>query len=325
MTTNRTSRGADSFDRALNADAATADPSMAKLVALASALAAVPVVAAPAFRDALRTRLMAEAATALPAASVPAASVPAATPSGGLRHVLSRPAMQVATGGLAATVAVTGVGVGASRSVPGDTLYGLKRTIERWQVGLAGDHTDEAAALLEHAQTRLDEVRALLDRGALEQVSGALDALNAELKSATDRLLAAARDGSRAAYDELRAALARFETQLRALYGSLPAGARASASAAFATLNVAGARLAAFPAPPVSTRTPSPTTPTTPTAVVTTPPPPTGTGTVTVPPPPSGSATVTVPPPPTGSVTITVPPPPTSLLPTPEITLPPMP
>jgi hypothetical protein len=328
MTTNRTSRRAEDFDRALTAGGAAADPSMAALVVLAGALATVPQRATPAFRDALRTKLMAEAAHVLPAASVPAASVPAATPSGGLRHVMSKPALQLATGGLAATVAVTGVGVGASRSVPGDTLYGLKRTIERWQVGLAGDKTSEAGALLEHAQTRLDEVRTLLRRGDLSRVTSALAALDAELKSATARLLAAAADGSREAYDALRAALTDFETQLKALYDNLPAGARTEFATVFQTLNVATARLNAMPVPVPGSPSPTapvvvPTTPVeSPTAVVTTPPPPSGSVTVTVPPPPSGSVTVTVPPPPSGTVTV---PPPTSILPSlPPVSIPPV-
>lgn len=313
MTTNSK---ADAFDRALSGKG-SADPAVAGLVALAGALAAVPQRPAPAFRDALRTKLMAEAAAI--AASVPAASVPA-TPAvrPPLRTLLQHPAMQVATGGLAAAVAATGVVVGTSRSLPGDPLYGLKRTVENWQVGLAGGATAEANALLEQAQTRLDEIRALLDQHALDRVTGAIDALQDELNSATSRLLNAARDGSREAYDTLQAAVVDLSRQLAALLPALPAGARAAASGVLATLNVARVQLAMIPKPPVVTPTPGVTvttptvsqTPTTvPTNVPTTPPTklPTDlpTGIPTTPPTklPTDLPTVTVPP-----VTPTLPP-----------------
>lgn len=323
MMTNRTQRRAEDFDRALTARGPKVDPATAALVAVAGALAALPQKPAPAFRDALRTRLMAEAASiaaSAPVPAAPAASVPAATAP--LRTALSHPAMQAVTAGLAATVAATGVGVGASRSLPGDALYDLKRTVERWQVGLAGGAVDEAQALLEHAQTRLDEVRGLLERGgaeALARIRATLDELNAELASATGRLLDAARDGSRAAYDRLAAATAELNRQIVALLPSLPADARAAASESMRTLNVAKAMLLTLPVPPLpstgvtpgpTTTSPIPTTPGTTTGPpITVSPPP-----ITVSPPP-----ITVSPPP-----ITVSPPPVTITP-PTVTLTPLP
>lgn len=273
MTTNRTSRRAVEFDRALTAGEAPKDPAVAKLVALAGALAAVPQRPAPAFRDALRTRLMAEAATVLPTAAAPAANAPTAgagTTGRALRDVLAKPAMQVATGGLAAAIATAGIGVGASRSLPGDTLYGLKRTVEGWQVGLAGSAQSEANALLEHARTRLDEIKALLAAGALGKVDDTLAAMNSELASATARLLAAA-PGSRAAYDQVQAVVHEFTDDLVALYPQLPPAARPQVSKTLQTLNVARARLATIPVPkpkPKPTHTPSPTQSPSPTSVL---------------------------------------------------------
>src|SRR5688572_3778930 len=109
---NRTNRRAEEFDRALTAKGTPVDPATAALVAVAGALAAVPQRSAPAFKEALRMQLMSEAAT-IAAAGVPAAAGVAAAPSaiGTLTKVLAKPAMQVATGGLAATIAATGVGV----------------------------------------------------------------------------------------------------------------------------------------------------------------------------------------------------------------------
>lgn len=256
-TTTRIPRQAEEFDRALSGTGSV-DPSVAALVAVAGALAALPQRPTPAFRDALRTKLMAEAASmaAAPAASVPAASIPAQAAVRTLPKVLAQPAMQVATGGLAAVIAVTGAGIGASRSVPGDSLYGLKRTVEDLQTDLAGGTLGEANALLGHAQTRLDEVRTLLDRAggsltgdALRRVEQTLGELDAEIKAAADQLLSQVRSGSRVAYDRLEAVTADLSRQLVALLSQLPAEARAAAATVLATLNVSRARLAMLPKP----------------------------------------------------------------------------
>jgi hypothetical protein len=343
MTTNRTSRRAEDFDRALAAEGgAKIDPTMAALVAVAGALAALPQRPAPAFRDGLRAKLMAEAASlsaaaSVPAASVPAASVPAQRVPGGrtLAKAMAKPAMQVATGGLAATIAATGITVGTSRSLPGDALYSLKRTVEGLQVGAAGGATAEAVALLKQAETRLDEVQDLLDRGDLDGVRTALATLADELGSATSRLLAEARAGSRAAYDRLQAAIADLSARLVALLPQLPPDERAAASLSLATLNVAAVQLGmmirpADPENPQPSNSPAPTTPTstgpsstptstgTPTLPTGTPTLPTGTPTLPTGTPtlPTGTPTL-----PTGTPTIPLP----TSTPTLPITLPPIP
>jgi hypothetical protein len=295
MTTNRTSRRAEDFDRALTearttgAHGARIDPTTAALVAVAGALAVVPQRAAPAFRDGLRAKLMAEAASLAAAASVPAASVPAASappaavphtaPLRSLPKVLAHPAMQVATGGLAAAIAVTGLGVGASRSLPGDALYGLKRTVEGLQVGLAGGDTSEATALLEHAHTRIDEVRALVGHASAARITKALDALDAELRSATSRLLDQAKAGSRDAYLQLQSELDDLRGQLVDLMGQVPPESRDALATALGNLNVAATRLLLVPLPPVvtpggptPTRTRNVTPSTSPTTPTTSPP-----------------------------------------------------
>jgi hypothetical protein len=340
MTTNRTSRRAEDFDRALAAEGgAKIDPTMAALVAVAGALAALPQRPAPAFRDGLRAKLMAEAASlaaaSVPAASVPAASVPAQRVPGGrtLAKTLAKPAMQVATGGLAATIAATGLTVGTSRSLPGDALYGLKRTVEGLQVGAAGGATAEAVTLLKQAETRLDEVQDLLDRGDLNGVRTALATLAIELNSATSRLLAEARAGSRAAYDRLQAAIADLTERLVTLLPKLPPDERAAASLSLATLNVAAVQLGMMvrppdPANPQPSNSPAPTTPTstgpsgpsgsptstgtpvvptgTPTLPTATPTLPTGTPTLPTGTPTLPTGTPTVPPLPTGTPTLPV-------------------
>jgi hypothetical protein len=67
------------------------------------------------------------------------------------------------TGIVAATaIAIGGVGLGASQSLPGDPLYGVKRQIEQIQLELAGGRTDTALAHLGFAHTRLSEIADLL-------------------------------------------------------------------------------------------------------------------------------------------------------------------
>lgn len=322
-----TNRRAEEFERALSSEGTTKDPTMAAMVALAGSLAALPQRPAPAFREALRTQLMAEAAQI--AASAPAAGVGAAAgggggvaagggvaPSaGGLAKFLSKPAMQVATGGLAATIAATGVGVGASRSLPGDPLYGLKRMVENLQAGLAGGTIAEADAVLEHADTRVEELLALIDNDAsVGQLEGVLAELKSEVDQATADLLAQARAGSREAYDKLLDTASELVATLSLVREQLPPGARDDVDATMATLNSTLAQLRAMPVPPLPGTTPTPTR--TPAPSPTTSPSPSSTKTSTTP------TSTTTPPSPTISVPTDLPP---TGLPTVEPTLPTLP
>ena len=329
MTTNRTNRKAEEFEQALGGERRGVDPTVAAMVAVAGALAALPQRPAPAFRESLRATLMAEAAqlaaAAIPAASIPAAAVPAAaaaTPLQALAKVLAKPAMQMATGGLAATIAVAGVGVGADRSVPGDPLYGLKRAVERLQDDLAGGAVGQAESVLEHAGTRVDELLTLVERDAsVARIEALIADLKAELDAVTADLLEQARAGSQAAYDRLDASVRDLTARLSALRERLPADARDDLDATMATLNSAGAMLAALPVPGTPGTPGTPTTPPLPTVPVpTTPavPKPTTTPspTSTTPPTPPTSA------PGVPSPTIGVPSVPVTPLPTVEPTLP---
>lgn len=244
-------RRSASFDRALSVPGNPADPAVAGLLAVAGALAAVPQVATPAFRDGLRARLMAEAAQlaelAAAATMVPApaaAPAPPVSPMQALAKALAKPAMQVASGGLAATIAATGVGIGASRSLPGDRLYGLREAV----AGLRGGD----AGTLAGAETRVNDVLALLERdgaGALGEVQATLDDLKADLDRLTADLLAQVRTGSREAYDRLHAEVTKLTDLLQTLRGRLPAGALDELDAAMSTVNATRAQLAAIPLP----------------------------------------------------------------------------
>src|SRR4051812_12725961 len=153
-------RFADLLDRAARTD----DPTLAPLVALAGALGGVaaPDGPRPEFRTALRQRLVA-------VGTVQGIGEQSASPAARVRELGGSWRFQrrvaVVAGGAAAVTAVAGVGLSASRSLPGDAFYGLKRATE--SVQLAATHGQEAKGKkhLEFARTRLSEVKALTERG----------------------------------------------------------------------------------------------------------------------------------------------------------------
>ncbi|MEU5366447.1 DUF5667 domain-containing protein [Streptomyces sp. NPDC005925] len=80
----------------------------------------------------------------------------------------SRLAKGLTAGGLSVGVVASafgGVATASSDALPGDSLYGLKRGIEDFKLGLAGDDAERGRAHLDQASTRLNEARRLLDRG----------------------------------------------------------------------------------------------------------------------------------------------------------------
>lgn len=151
------------------------------------------------FRSALRTRLMAVAA-------VQGVGAPAKTRAGApaARRAVSwrQRAATVTAGVLAGAVAVTGVSVAASRSVPGDPFYGVKRISEDVQVRLAGGEAGQGRRHLQHAATRLAELRQLADRpgpvsaAEVGRVRGLLDDMDADTRAGA-RLLTGSADGGR--------------------------------------------------------------------------------------------------------------------------------
>ncbi|MFD4701595.1 DUF5667 domain-containing protein [Streptomyces niveus] len=86
----------------------------------------------------------------------------------------SRWSKGLAAGGLTVGVAAGafgGVAAASSDALPGDSLYGLKRGMEDFKLGMADEDADRGGLYLDHASTRLNEARRLLERGR----SGALD------------------------------------------------------------------------------------------------------------------------------------------------------
>jgi hypothetical protein len=118
------------------------------------------------FRDSLRQRLVAVATVQGPAAATLPSAVPAG--AGALERAVTwsrtwtaQKRIAVASGAMAGVVAVTGVAVASSRSLPGQPFYGLKRASEGIELKLADGDTAKGTKHLEFAATRLREVRAL--------------------------------------------------------------------------------------------------------------------------------------------------------------------
>ena len=123
----------------------------------------------PDFRAALRQRLVAVAT--VQAANPPAYADPYPEPVSRSRAVevavswsQTRKAQRrigVTAGAMASVIGLTGVGVAATRSLPGQPFYGVKRLSEGVQLDLASGDTAKGTKHLEFAATRLREVKAL--------------------------------------------------------------------------------------------------------------------------------------------------------------------
>ncbi|MEX2290778.1 MAG: DUF5667 domain-containing protein [Mycobacteriales bacterium] len=112
------------------------------------------------FRDALRMRLVAVATVQAPAAR-PFGARSSDAWSAAVSWRASSRASSVLAGALASVVAVSGVAVAGSQSLPGDPFYGVKRTVEALQLRSADGDIEKGTRHLDLAATRLREVRGL--------------------------------------------------------------------------------------------------------------------------------------------------------------------
>ncbi len=261
-------RKADAFAALLDGSSkgATTDPALAHLAKLTQRLSAVPQPS-PAFKAALRQQLVHTAtttATAAPAAGgalhVPhprvspghgtgaggaAGSGASGTSSAIMGLGKSAPIwIKIFSGVVAATVAGTGVGVGAHRALPGDPFYGIKKQVEAVQLDLASGTRDKAKARLGFAHARVNELKELIKRDHITpnsklsaategHIRGLLQAWAEDAGVATTSLIEQIRslgssDATAKLSSELRQLLASFTTnqfgQLGSLLASVPVG-----------------------------------------------------------------------------------------------------
>jgi hypothetical protein len=183
----RSHDAAQSFEAALGG-ATPRDDDVARLVRLAEGICEAAVAEPdPAFRGALRERLMSEAVTVL----VPVSAAP--------RRPETRTAMEPRRRRhlslVAATIAATGVVglVGSSASaVPGELLYPVKRSVESVEMQLHRGDTSRGSFQLHLAAERLAEARTLsADDGSAELIADTLDDFSATAADGSTTLFTA--------------------------------------------------------------------------------------------------------------------------------------
>ncbi len=227
-----TRRRAEEFDAALSRPLTEQDASaFAELLTVVRDLRAVSEPAPRAeFVSDLRFRLMAEADTALlpqAARHLTAVEQRLVLPV----HSHRRDRRLAAVLGAAALIgATTSMAVAAQTSLPGESLYPIKRALENAQTGIAGGDTAKGQALLANATGRLDEVRDLAERGdqvSLSAVASTLESFSDQADEASVVLLAAFdTTGDEAVITELRSFTGSSMDRLSAMESTLPASTR---------------------------------------------------------------------------------------------------
>ena len=196
----------------------------ADLLELVGALRSVPqVTARPEFVADLRAQLMAEAETALVPADTSRLRLPERRPTRERRFA-------AVVGGIAVVGVTTGVAVASQGALPGDSLYPIKRAIERAHTGLSVGEGSKGATMLGNAADRLDEVDALTHQGDLGDDLRIADTLNTftdQATQGTDFLLADyAHTGNESSIATLHDFASSSLDQLAALEPLVPAEAR---------------------------------------------------------------------------------------------------
>jgi hypothetical protein len=197
----------------------------------------IPGQVDPKFRAEFRAVLVAaaereQAARAAAKTSAPAAPVtPAAKLARGLakaRTLLgsspgtrrARTRGAIIAGVAVGAIAVSGISTASEDSVPGDALYGMKRSTERAQLALAGNDTSKAELLLGFARTRADEAHAV--RGDDAAFDRLLTETDSQTTAAVALLTRAAVEGKSEAPLDV---VASFVAQQRPALAELLAGA----------------------------------------------------------------------------------------------------
>jgi len=238
-------RRADEFDQLLTRSSSRStglDDASARqyadLLALVGELRATPPPAPRAdFSADLRERLMLAADAALAPDTVEQAAArraPAVRRSPRERRIVA------AVGGFAIASATASMAVAAQSSLPGDTLYPLKRAIENAQAGVQRDADGRGTTLLGNAAGRLDEVSALSRSGEDDAavIVTTLDDFVDQAVEASDLLLGDfASNGQPSSIEELRSFTADSMGALTSLQGVIPDDARASLIRATQVIN----------------------------------------------------------------------------------------
>ncbi|SCF36861.1 DUF5667 domain-containing protein [Micromonospora mirobrigensis] len=120
----------------------------------------------------------------------------------------------------AGAIAVSGISAASENAVPGDALYGMKRSTERAQLALASSDISRGQLFLDFARTRLDEAGTL--RGDRAGFTAVLDDMDADTRQGV-RLLTttAARRAEPAGLDAVNAFLTGQRREVAALLNTV--------------------------------------------------------------------------------------------------------
>ncbi|MBQ0990355.1 DUF5667 domain-containing protein [Micromonospora sp. PSH03] len=173
------------------------DGQLAPLVAVGQRLSVDPpaVEVDQDFRTGLRAMLLATAEREGLGSTPAAVSEPAATNTRGrlLPAVTARRARArgaILVGIAAGAIAVSGISAASENAVPGDALYGMKRSTERAQLALASSDISRGQLFLDFARTRVGEAAKL--RGDRIGYSAVLDDMDADSRQGVRLLTSAA-------------------------------------------------------------------------------------------------------------------------------------
>jgi hypothetical protein len=218
----------EDFARLVDGDPKLRESSVAGLGDIATALRGLSRSVAlpeprPEFRSDLRQQLVAIATVQDVAPSRVAGR---RTPRSSGRAVpRGRRGIAALAGSLAVVMSVAGVSVAASRSLPGNPFYDVKRAAESVQLFTARGQLDKGHRHLEFAATRLDEARSLSPTSS--HLPSTLDAMDSQTRDGASDLIAVARSTHSAApLTELRTFTHSQYAGLQALIATSPPALR---------------------------------------------------------------------------------------------------
>ncbi|MGY4767099.1 DUF5667 domain-containing protein [Kribbella sp. CWNU-51] len=141
-----------------------------------------------------------------------------------------------------AALVLLGGGIGsaaaAQQAMPGDTLYGMKRSIENVSTNVGIGDDSRGRRDLEHAMTRLSEVDKLAESGGnVATINGTLDVFSVQARKGVSRLVASyQQDGDESSITAITTFITNARQALGELAPKLPPESLKSAVEALATV-----------------------------------------------------------------------------------------
>lgn len=168
---------------------------------------------------AIGSPLATEATVALNRPHLPIAHRPTPEPARPASTRTGRTRAAILIGVTAGALALSGVSLASTDSIPGDALYSVKRSSEQAQLVLAGSDAGRGQLHFEFAKSRLVEARNVPEGGA----DGVLDDMDAEARSGTRLvLLSAWNDHDAGSIDAITAFVSQQRNDLTKLRLSRP-------------------------------------------------------------------------------------------------------